>query len=157
MSLDFGQLGDSSCTDCNPQLTSWQTLYLPRYRHIATILAACFLTIISQLHMFRWPKSTHKSTTGYEPKTPKITSIALPDERNSPFKYQPLYIERSSTRNSFFKRFSTADSRPTTPLKRNSIIGGVPQSRLFARTRTVSACVREVEGMALSSLSKRSF
>lgn len=120
---------------------------LPRYLHIATTLAACFLTIISQLHMFRWTKPSYKSTTSYEPKTPKINSISLPDDRNSPKTYQPLY-ERPSTRNSYLKRFSISESRPTTPLKesRNSIVGGVPpQSKLFLRTRTVSASVREVE------------
>lgn len=128
----------------------------PSCLHIAITLAACLLTIISQLRMFKWTKTTHRSTTSvYEPKTPKISSISLPDERNSPMTYQTLYTERPSTRNSFLKRFSNSDSRPTTPLKesRNSIIVGVaPQSRLFSRTRTVSASMREVEGSQLSSL-----
>ena len=128
----------------------------PRYLHIATTLAACFLTTISLLHMFRWAKPNYKSTTSYEPKTPKINSISLPDERNTPIGYKPIYTERPSTRNSLLKRFSISDSRPTTPSRdsRHSIVGGVaPQSGFFVRTRSISASVREVEGGQFSSLS----
>ncbi|KAF9527509.1 hypothetical protein CPB83DRAFT_387978 [Crepidotus variabilis] len=94
--------------------------------------------------MFKWSKSAHKSTSSYEPKTPKISSISLPDDRYTPISFQPAYTEKTTKRNSFLKRFSTPDRRgSTTPMSDSwGSSHGVPLGR--SRSRTNSTPVRDV-------------
>lgn len=94
--------------------------------------------------MFWWTKPNHS----YEPKTPKISSISLPDGRYTPITYQPLYNERSSKRNSFLKRFNPAESRTTTPLKDSRNPYKIPVASERSRARTVSIPIRYLEGMS---------
>jgi len=97
--------------------------------------------------MFKWGRN--KKSSSYEPKTPKLTSISLPDERDVPVQKYRFYSEKQHTHKSYLRDF-TPDKRASTPLvQATTYHRDVPSVR--SRPRTMSTPVREVEGMSYAT------
>jgi hypothetical protein len=106
-------------------------------------LATCTSTITSVFAMFKWGRN--KKSSFYEPKTPKLTSISLPDEHHVPVHIYRTYPEKQHTHQSYLRDF-TPNKRASTPLVQPTTYHrDVPSIR--SRPRTMSTPVREVEGM----------
>lgn len=98
------------------------------------ILANCSSLFLSFFDMFKWRRNKNSSTY-YEPKTPVLPKLALPDERYAaPISFGPSHSEQLPT--SLLLRF-TPERRSTTPAYEG-----------HHRSRTLSTPVgaREVKG-----------
>lgn len=118
----------------------FQRHHLTNLSFPSTILAGCTSTITSAFTMFKWGRSTKSSS--YEPKTPKLSSVSLPDERYVPVHHYQSYSEKPASRNSFLRHF-TPDKHASTPLVQPTYYHDIPSTR--SRPRTVSTPVRHVE------------
>jgi hypothetical protein len=96
--------------------------------------------------MFKWGRN--KKSSSYEPKTPKLSSISLPDERYVPVHIYQSYSEKPHTHKSYLRDF-TPSKRASTPLVQPTYHRDVPSAR--SRPRTMSTPVREVEGMSYAT------
>ncbi|CAA7262852.1 unnamed protein product [Cyclocybe aegerita] len=96
--------------------------------------------------MFKWGRS--KKSSSYEPKTPKIASIALPDEKYSPIPHYSVYSEKPRRTSSAMQHY-VVDSRTTTPRYESSWYQPTHEATYEtsrrSRTRTVSTPARHVE------------
>ncbi|KIM40941.1 hypothetical protein M413DRAFT_156319 [Hebeloma cylindrosporum] len=92
--------------------------------------------------MFSWRRT--KKSSSYEPKTPKMTNISLPDERYVvPPSIYRSYTEKPHKHDSYSRDF-IPNKRASTPLVQpNTYHHDAPSMR--SRPRTVSTPVREVE------------
>ncbi|KAH9480696.1 hypothetical protein JR316_0007296 [Psilocybe cubensis] len=114
-SLTVGFLSDSAVRSLRPRVPS------EAFLTSILILANCF-SLFSFLHkMFKWGKSKRDSKTSiassrYEPKTPKLTSVSLPDGRYTPIDFQESTEKPIS--NLLFRHFSP-DRRPDVSVSRS--------------------------------------
>ena len=97
--------------------------------------------------MFKWGRN--KKSSSYEPKTPKLSSISLPDERYVPVHIYQSYSEKPHTKSHL--RESTPSKRASTPVVQPTTHHReIPSVR--SRPRTMSTPMREVEGMSYATL-----
>ena len=90
--------------------------------------------------MFGYKRTSNK--VSYEPKTPKMTSVSLPDERYTPIEAHIAYMEKPRG-DSVLRHASHNNNRGTSPM----LDAWAPRPEIMrSRTRTVSTPVRDVQG-----------
>ena len=137
-------------SSCNRSITAvtlpprgFEAFHLTNLSFPPLTLATCTSTITSVFAMFKWGRN--KKSSFYEPKTPKLTSISLPDEHHVPVHIYHSYSEKQRTQQSYLRDF-TPNKRASTPLVQPTTYHrDVPSVR--SRPRTMSTPVRQVEGM----------